>query len=202
LHGLLNGEGEGSLLSFDSTAIWWVLECDADSVVNLNGKVKVPKARVVLWGDRKKVTDRLLELCPGRAIVGAFVTAGDGGMATAGDGGTATAGDGGTATAGDGGTATAGFRGTATAGYGGTATAGYGGTATAGNYGTATAGNRGTATAGDGGTATAGEYGTLILKYYDGIRYRTVVGYVGENGLQAGTKYKLNDRGEFEPCKG
>jgi hypothetical protein len=153
-------------------------------------------------------------------------TAGDGGTATAGDWGTATAGDEGTATAGYEGTATAGYEGTATAGYRGTATAGYRGTATAGDWGTATAGDRGTATAGDwgtatagdGGTATAGDWGTatagdegtatagdggtLIIRWWDGQRYRLSVGYVGENGIEANKAYRLDGQGAFVAVEG
>ncbi|HDY6212170.1 TPA: hypothetical protein RRA08_001854 [Pseudomonas aeruginosa] len=121
-------------------------------------------------------------------------TAGDKGTATAGYKGTATAGDKGTATAGDWGTATAGYKGTATAGYKGTATAGDWGTATAGDEGTATAGDWGTATAGDEGTATAGRKGEIRIRYWDEKteRYRTVIGYIGEDGLEPNVPYKLN----------
>jgi hypothetical protein len=127
-------------------------------------------------------------------------TAGDSGTATAGYRGTATAGYRGTATAGDSGTATAGYSGTATAGYSGTATAGYRGTATAGYSGTATAGYSGTATAGYRGTATAGELGEIRIKYWDAKsdRYRTKIGYIGEDGLLANVAYRLNDNLKFE----
>ncbi|HBO7492741.1 TPA: hypothetical protein N2A39_005318 [Pseudomonas aeruginosa] len=148
------------------------------------------------------------ELCQ----VGAYgtATAGDEGTATAGYKGTATAGYKGTATAGYKGTATAGNWGTATAGYKGTATAGNWGTATAGNWGTATAGDEGTATAGDEGTATAGykgtatagykgtatagEKGEIRIRYWDEKteRYRTVIGYIGEDGLEPNVPYKLS----------
>ncbi|HGM5647945.1 TPA: hypothetical protein ACKPY2_000546 [Pseudomonas aeruginosa] len=126
-------------------------------------------------------------------------TAGDEGTATAGNRGTATAGDWGTATAGGWGTATAGGWGTATAGNRGTATAGDWGTATAGDWGTATAGNRGTATAGDCGTATAGEKGEIRIRYWDekAGRYRTVIGYIGEDGLEPNVPYKLNADRKF-----
>jgi hypothetical protein len=121
-------------------------------------------------------------------------TAGYRGTATAGDSGTATAGDRGTATAGYSGTATAGALGTATAGYSGTATAGYRGTATAGDSGTATAGDSGTATAGALGTATAGDSGEIHVRWYDSKndRYRTVIGYVGEDGIEANVAYRLD----------
>ncbi|WP_447121851.1 hypothetical protein ACKBF4_04540 [Pseudomonas aeruginosa] len=131
-------------------------------------------------------------------------TAGDWGTATAGYKGTATAGDWGTATAGDWGTATAGYKGTATAGDEGTATAGYKGTATAGDWGTATAGYKGTATAGDWGTATAGEKGEIRIRYWDKKteRYRTVIGYIGEDGLEPNTHYRLDDNHRFVKVEG
>ena len=62
--------------------------------------------------------------------------------------------------------------------------------------GTATAGHRGTATAGYCGTATAGDGGTLVIKWWDGIRYRLSVGYVGE-GIEPNVKYKLDSNGKF-----
>ncbi len=57
----------------------------------------------------------------------------------------------------------------------------------------------GTATAGDRGTATAGDSGTICIKYWDSKtdRYRTVVGYVGEDGIKANTPYQLNDDHKF-----
>ena len=124
-------------------------------------------------------------------------TAGAHGTATAGNNGTAMAGDYGTAMAGDYGTATAGHDGTAMAGNYGKATAGHGGTATAGHNGTAMAGDYGKATVGNGGTAAAGELGRLSILYYDGNRYREVIGYVGENGIEPNVAYKLNEKHEF-----
>jgi hypothetical protein len=126
-------------------------------------------------------------------------TAGGSGSATAGDSGTATAGYSGSATAGGSGSATAGDSGTATAGDSGTATAGYRGTATAGYSGTATAGDSGTATAGDSGTATAGYRGELRIRFFDAKneRYRTAIAYVGENGIKANTKYRLDENNAF-----
>jgi len=197
LHGLLWGEGCGELLNWSTDAKWLVVEVLESEIVQLGtDKVKFPRGAVVHCGDRKSATDYLLsKLTKSASVVGATVTAGYGGTATAGDRGTATAGDGGTATAGYGGTATAGDGGIATAGYGGTATAGYGGAATAGDGGTATAGDGGIATAGDRGTATAGDGGVIQLKFYDGVRYRVVTLYVGEDGILPNVKYKL-DKGK------
>ncbi len=151
LHGLLDGVGDAGLLNWAPDARWLVVTVDEADIVDLDGKVKVPRGKVIHCGDRASATAVLdglgAALLP---VVGSTRTAGYAGTATAGDAGTATAGDAGTATAGDAGTATAGDAGTATAGYAGTATAGYAGTATAGDAGTATAGYAGTATAGDG----------------------------------------------------
>jgi len=151
-------------------------------------------------------------------------TVGDEGTATVGDRGIASAGDWGIANAGNEGMASVGFEGTASAGYRGIASAGEhgiastgdwgtasarnGGTASAGDYGTAIAGNGGTASAGNGGTASVGDYGTasagengeILIKWHDGKRYRTLVGYIGENGLKPNVKYKVKD-GKFVKTK-
>ena len=142
----------------------------------------------------------------GKATAGEYgqATAGNNGQATAGDFGQATAGNKGQATAGEGGQATAGDRGQATAGDFGQATAGDRGQATAGEYGQATAGYEGQATAGYEGQATAGEYGkatageggTIQIEYYNNGRYRQLVGYIGEDGLEPNVTYKIED-GKF-----
>jgi hypothetical protein len=66
--------------------------------------------------------------------------------------------------------------------------------ATVGALGTATAGSLGTATAGDRGTATAGDRGEIRVRYWDekNSRYRTVIGYVGEGGIEANVAYRLD----------
>ena len=69
-----------------------------------------------------------------------------------------------------------------------------------GARGTATAGYRGTATAGESGTATAGNYGEIRIQWWDSKaqRYRTKIGYVGEDGIKPDTAYRLNDNHELE----
>ena len=174
LHGLLDGRGNGSLINWSTDAVWIVAEIpDDETVVDLDGKVKVRRCIVRHVGDKTSAPEFLAAhghtegVVYGTATAGYYgtATAGDYGAATAGDYGTATAGVSGTATAGNRGTATAGDYGAATAGYYGTATAGEHGTATAGDYGTATAGYRGAATAGVSGTATAGNDGTATAGY-------------------------------------
>ncbi|MCW5526809.1 hypothetical protein IGB03_28335 [Pseudomonas aeruginosa] len=220
LHGWLFGQGDHDCSSTvgDTDAKWLVVEVDLSDLIALGGKVKFPRCTIRHIGDRASATKFLIANEPraaGVEVIGATLqagdkdlcqvgaygtaTAGDGGTATAGNGGTATAGYKGTATAGDEGTATAGNWGTATAGDEGTATAGNWGTATAGYKGTATAGNWGTATAGYKGTATAGEKGEIRIRYWDekADRYRTVIGYIGEDGLEPDVPYKLNADRKF-----
>jgi hypothetical protein len=73
------------------------------------------------------------------------------------------------------------------------------GTATAGALGTATAGDSGTATAGDSGTATAGDRGEIQIRWWDEAndRYRTMIGYVGDDGIEANVAYRLDDNHKF-----
>ena len=135
-----------------------------------------------------------------RGTATAGVRQGDGGRLRHGDGGVPRHGDGGVPRHGDGGEygrATAGDYGKAMAGDHSKATAGAYGTAMAGDYGTATAGYLGTATAGEYGKATAGDFGILQIRFHDGSRGRIQTGYIGENGLKAGKRYKLDDKHNF-----
>jgi len=168
LHGLLNGVGNGGLLNWDNDAVWIVAKVPKKAqLIDLGDKVKVSRCKVVFVGNQLSAISFLQENGCDGPIVGATVVAGNNGTATAGDRGTATAGDCGTATAGD-----------------------YG-TATARDCGTATAGDYGTATAGYKGTATAGDSGTIQIRWHDGDRYRTAVGYVGENGILPNVAYRV-----------
>jgi hypothetical protein len=165
LHGLLRGCGEAYLLNWSEDAKWVVFSAYEDEVVDLYGKVKVPRGEVVLCGTKEEALEFLEREYPEAPIVGSTVVTRDHGTANAGDRGTANAGTYGTANAGDYGTANAGDRGTANAGHCGRANAGDCGTANAGTYGRATAGDCGTANAGTYGTANAGDYGTATAEY-------------------------------------
>ena len=188
LHGLLWGEGDPQCLSWAESATWLIVAVKATDIVEIvndgGHKVKFPHGDVVCCGTRFEATSYLVARAPGRRVHGALITAGHRGTATAGHRGSATAGDQGTATAGDRGTATAGDRGTATAG------------------------DRGTATAGDRGTATAGDGGTVQIRHWDAQagRYRIVTGYVDEDGIEAGKRYRCDNNGKLvfvdEPAKG
>lgn len=122
LHGLLNGEGDGSLLSSKSDAVWLVCAIPDDAVVvDLDGKIKVNRCDVVYAGGRDGAIAHLESLVGAHGpMVFARRTAGDRGVAVAGDFGTATVGDDGVASAGYRGVASAGYRGTVMAGDCGT----------------------------------------------------------------------------------
>jgi len=175
-HGWLKGVGNYQCWSGSESDKWLVLAVLESSIIDLGDKVKFPAARVLFCGPREVASGLLIAHCPGCAVIFGTATAGYRGTATAGHSGTATAGDSGTAMAGDSGTAKAGYRGTATAG------------------------DSGTATAGDSGTATAGDAGVISIKYYDLQvgRHKVVIGYIGEGGLIAGKKYRLNKKSQFE----
>ena len=170
LHGLLNGCGDGWLLNWSSDAKWIVAKVPKKAqMVDLGDKVKVDRCKVVHVGDQLSATSFLSDRGCAGPIVGANVVTGDFGSATAGYCGSATAGD-----------------------YG-TATAGNRGSATAGDCGTATAGNYGSATAGYCGSATAGGGGTIQIRWWDGNRSSTAVGYVGDGGILPNVAYRVEN---------
>lgn len=63
LHGLLNGEGESSYLSFGFDALWWIVE--AENAIDLGGKFKFETCRVVAFGPRAEITPQLRKMTGG-----------------------------------------------------------------------------------------------------------------------------------------
>ena len=105
LHGLLNGAGSGGLIDWSTDAVWIVAEIpDGETVVDLDGKVKVRRCIVRHVGDKTSAPEFLAAHGHTEGVVYGAATAGVSGTATAGDYGTATAGNRGTATAGERGT--------------------------------------------------------------------------------------------------
>ena len=86
LHGLLDGEGDGSLLNWDDDAKWLVVAIE--EWIELGGKVKFPRGEVLYAGERAEATRRIYDLCGMKSVVAGKATAGDRGTATAGDAGT------------------------------------------------------------------------------------------------------------------
>jgi hypothetical protein len=123
------------------------------------------------------------------------------GVATTGDYGKSTVERAGTASSGNNGVSFTGPNGTAISGNYGEATAEGCGTAITGDYGFSIAGKYGTAITGKGGTAIVGVYGKakaginglLSFQHYDedAGRLRMMTAYVGEEGIEPDTFYKV-----------
>ena len=188
LHGWLWAIGDYSLKIKSINAKWLVIEVDKDSIIDLNGKVKFEKGNIIFCGKFidafkivwNKYSENMTLESSASGIYGHASASGNSGHASA-----------------------SGHSGHASAsGHSGHASAsGHSGHASAsGNSGHASAsGYCGVACVlGNNGQAQCGENGSLILTYWDGVRYRHVVGYDGENGIEKGVAYRLNDNHEFE----
>jgi hypothetical protein len=204
LHGLMDGLGDASHLSFDADAIWWIVE--ADDAIDLVGKHKFASCRVVAFGPRHEVTPQLYALRPG-PIHGLALTCGNwstltggyGSTLTGGDRSTLTGGNWSTLTGGDGSTLTGGNWSTLTGGYGSTLTGGDRSTLTGGDGSTLTGGNWSTLTGGYGSTLTGGDRSTLIFLRWINGRRRVLTAYVGEGGIKPGVAYRASN--DFKTAK-
>lgn len=134
-------------------------------------------------------------------------SSGDNGTSTSGFRGTSVSGDFGASVSGNWGTSRSGCRGisvsgkcgTSTAGDDGTSTSGEHGVSISGDYGTSVSGDYGTSISGIGGTCAAGERGTIKIYFLDRKFERDQkIGHVGENGIEANEKYRLNKSNDFE----
>ena len=162
LHGLLSGEGEGSLLNNEDAAKWMVIAAVKSEVVQIDRKVKVPRAYVVFVGSKKDATDMIVKLCPGSACAFATVTSGEYGHSISGYSGHSTSGESGQSTSGYSGHSISGDYGHSTSGNFGQSTSGYSGHSISGDCGHSTSGYYGRSTSGYSGHSISGEYGHSI----------------------------------------
>jgi len=159
LHGLLWGGGDASLLSGE---VWQAVEVRLSECIDLGGKVKFPKGRVVLTGTREAVTGLIYENAPKGSVVHFLsLTGGYASTLTGGAYSTLTGGDRSTLTGGAYSTLTGGYASTLTGGAYSTLTGGAGSTLTGGTYSTLTGGDGSTLTGGYASTLTGGAYSTL-----------------------------------------
>lgn len=84
LHGALWGEGQGSLFKWTEDAAWLVVAVPTDTIVDLGGKVKFPRGRVVHCGSQTTATEFILKYAPGKKVIGSTLTGGDGSTLTGG----------------------------------------------------------------------------------------------------------------------
>ena len=192
LHGLLWGEGNGELLSWEEDDKWLVLEVEESDIIDLGGKVKFPSCKVVHVGDQKSATNYMYEHSKLKAIVGLMIQVGNSSTILSGYGSKITSGEGSKITSGEGSKITSGDYNTITSGD-------YS-TITSGNYSTITSGNRSTITSENGSKVKAGKGSMISISYWDDSknRSRLVTAYVGEDGIEANVFYSLKVEYKFE----
>jgi hypothetical protein len=188
LHGLMRGAGDGTLLNWLPDAKWLVVAAIDAECVDLYGKVKFPRCRVLHVGDQASATALLASIYHGVPIVGVALTGGYGSTLTGGYGSKLTGGDYSTLTGGYGSKLTGGDYSTLTGGD-------YS-TLTGGDYSTLTGGYGSKLTGGYGSTLTGGDRSTLSIQWWDGERIRIAVAYVGEDAIESNVPYRVRD-GEF-----
>ena len=172
LHGWLWGHGNWSLKTKGDKIKWLVLEVEASTIINLEDKIKFPRAVVVasfaVWNDA-------MFFIRNRRPISEATT-----IATGNYGHASATGDYGHASA---------------TGY-------YGHASATGDSGHASAtGDYGWAVVGYSGKAKAKENGVLTLLWLDGKRPRVTVAYVGEDGIKADTWYAVDAKGKIVEVK-
>jgi len=177
LHGLLWGGGNLSLLSNADDAIWQIVEIE--EWVEIDRKVKVPRGAVVYSGDMAGATVGIaMKWLDHLKKTNAFTV--EGGAAIGGSSKLAASG---------------GSSQLAASGYSSQLAASGGSSklAASGDYSIAMC-------AGPNSTAAAGTNGTIALTWWDAEakRFRVVVGYVGEDGIEAGVFYRV-ENGKLAP---
>ena len=65
------------------------------------------------------------------------------------------------------------------------------------HYSTVSGGDWSTVNGGNGSTVSGGIGSILQVKWDDGTRFRIATAYVGEDGIEANVKYKINNKGKF-----
>ena len=174
LHGWLYGQGDHTTSRFinQADAKWLVVEVASNDIRMLGGKCKFPSGKVVFVGGKKEAADYIIEHEPNAknvAVIGAVLECGDEGVLQGGALSVLTGGD------------------------SAKMTGGYYATMTGGDYATMTGGDYAKMTGGDSAKMTGGDYATMHFQYWDGKRQRTVVAYVGEDGIEANVAYKLDE---------
>ena len=199
LHGWLWGHGNWSLKTKGDKIKWLVLEVEASTIINLEDKIKFPRAVVVasfaVWNDAMFFIRNRRPISEATTIATGYY----GHASATGNSGHASAtGYSGHASAtGNSGHASA----TGNSGHA-SATGNYGHASATGDSGHASAtGYSGWAVVGYSGKAKAKENGVLTLLWLDGKRPRVTVAYVGEDGIKADTWYAVDAKGKIVEVK-
>jgi hypothetical protein len=198
LHGWLYGQGDHRTSDYFSMvdAKWLVVKVALADVRILGGKCKFPSGEVVFVGSRSEAAKYIIENEPQAAnvaVIGAVLECGYNGVVQGGALSVLTGGDSATMTGDDSATMTGGDSATMIGGYSATMTGGDYAKMTGGDGAKMTGGDSATMTGGDSATMTGGDGASMCFQYYDGKRSRTVIAYVGEDGIEPNVAYQLND---------
>jgi hypothetical protein len=162
LHGFLMGEGNGGLIDWKRDTRWLVCEIYKKEIVDLGGKIKVSRAKVVHVGTQRSATDYLLANgAAGKKVIGCTLEGGDGATIVGGDGATIVGGDGATIVGGEWSKLTGGDGSILVGGYGATIVGGDGATIVGGEWSTITGGDGSILVGGYGATIVGGDGATL-----------------------------------------
>ena len=207
LHGLLDGWGDYDLLSSEADALWQIVEVDRDKCVEINGKVKFESCVLKYSGDMATAMTMISDYQIGLLLkmVESNVDSASGDysqLAASGD-----------------------YSQLAASGYNSqlAASGDYSKLAASGDYSQLAASGHNSQLAASGdysklaaygrksiavctglkGSVLAGDDCCIALAWWDDDkeRYRLVVGYVGEDGIESGKNYCLNDDHKFTEIK-
>ncbi|MCK9569439.1 hypothetical protein M0R72_10915 [Candidatus Pacearchaeota archaeon] len=223
LHGLLWGKGNWSLLDRDNP-LWQICEVLLSEVVWIDGdKVKFPRCNILYTGNMAVAITMIL--CNEEAMRETDQTSSGDSSKAASSGDSSKAASSGNystaASSGNSSTAASSGDSSKAASSGNSSTAASSGdsskAASSGNYSTAASSGNSSTAASSGNSSTAnatgintiamaagrhcivsaGESGCFATLWWDGQRNRVAVGYVGEDGIEAGVSYRLDDKGTF-----
>jgi hypothetical protein len=184
LHGLLWGQGDGGMLNWNADATWCVVEVEEKDIINLDGKVKFPRGRVVMTGSRRDATCYVYNNAPcGTVVQGLIMEGGNNCHVVGGDHAILKGGD-----------------------YA-ALTGGYNATLKGGGCATLMGSHYATLKGGDFAVLTGGAGSTLSWKIWDSKseRYRIFKHYVGEGCCKPDVAYKCTFDGQLvetstSPC--
>ena len=190
LHGWLDGIGDSTVSSYNSSPLWLVAEVEA--VNDCGGKVKFQSCTVVFTGTMSECSKYLYDQGIRGPIIGLTGDYSEGGdlsvlsavgkrMQSSGNFSTQKAGNSSTQKAGYFSTQTAGHYSTQTAGNYSTQTAGHYSTQTAGYFSTQTAGDYSNISCGNNCKVTAGLHSVVIHRFWFEGTYKTAVFLIRED---------------------
>ena len=180
LHGLQPGDNDPGTWYEDGKYL--ALEVESTSIVEIDGKCKFPRAKVLYVAD---------DMCDLSTWLAAH---GDPGPWYR---GRSVSGYCGRSVSGYCGRSESGNYGRSESGDCGHSVSGYCSRSESGKYGRSESGDYGHSVSGYRGHSVSGEKGIIEISWWDGTRRRIAIGYIGEDGLEPNVAYKLGAEGRF-----